>query len=326
MPEPGQGYDSYTSFIEEVTFGTDPGGARDFYLRHVRDTMKKNRNWQKFPGMAGPGIRKRFPGNKVVGGEVEPEFHYEGLGKLFYWALGTGSYTYSVDTPVASANTHEIKAASDQVLPSFSMEIQKGDTPSGKVTLYTGCMIDQLLLEWANQALVKLVMTIVAQEEAPNTTAVGSPSFASDHPVLWHNMGTITIAAVSAIAMKSGRLLINNNLQKDRFRMSKVTAQPLRADNREITGDCIAEFDGVEEYNAWEAETEGALAIALTSEDMVTGATPYSLALASSASQFSTVEHNVEGPGPIDLPLAWHLAGYNEELTATFVNAATDLS
>lgn len=322
MP-PGQGYDSWATMIAESAYGTDPGGARDIHVRVIRDTLKKTPNFQPFPGMAGPGIRQRFEGNTVVAGDLELEFHYASLGRLIYWACGASGYAFGADDPVADANTHTIKTGTNQVLQSFTLELARGDTPTGKCFTYPGAVIDQIALEWANQTMVKFTLSIIAKDELTNQTPAETYSPASDAPVLWHNLALATIAGVAAIPMKSGRFAIANNLQKGRFLMSKTISQPLRENNRIVDGSVVSEFEDDAEYAAWAAATSGALAIPITSEEMVTGSTPYALNISAADVQFATVESNVSGPGPLDLPLAFHVNGVNEEVTLTLINGDT---
>lgn len=321
-----QAYDGFCTFKKESTFGSDPGGTRDIHCRVVRDTLKKTKNFQVMPGMAGPGVRQRYAGNTVVAGDLELEFHYSALPQLMMWTCGPTGYTFTADGGGGTgAHQHLIKPSTDQMLDSFSLELARGNIPSGKVFLYTGCTINQLLLEWANQTVVKFVLSIIAQEETPNTTAVETFSPASDVPVFWHNVAAPTVAGVTGIPMKSGTFVINNNMQGDRFLMSKTISQPNRADYRTVTGTVVSEFDGVDEYTAWNAETESSLLLQATSEAVITGAINYSLSIiAASGVQFETVETALPGnPGPIDLPLAWHVNGAYDEVSITAINGDT---
>jgi hypothetical protein len=321
MTLPGEGYDSWVSFKEESTYGTDPGGARDFYLRLVTESMKKAMNPQQYPGMNGPGVRGHFTGNIIVNGEVAVEFHYEGAGKLLKWAFG--GYAYAVDTPEAGANQHTFSFDNDSTIDSFSMEISKGDIPSGDVHLYTGCIINSITLSWANQELVGLSINVIAQNETVDGAAVGSPTYADDHPVLWHFTGQLTVVGSGSQDMKDGSITIAHNMTEDRFLMGQTIAQPVRGSHRLVTGQATLEFADLTLYNKYVGGTKGSFALAFTSTELITGATYYSLTLAGTDSLLTAAEPVVNSPGPIDLPINFQLRSATAELSAVLVNTDT---
>ena len=322
----GQGYDSYVSFIKEDDSGVDPGTARDFYLRLISESMQTTFSPQPFPGMAGPGTRKYFLGNLVVNGDVAIEFHYAQCPELIMYALGVGGYTFSASTPEPGAETHIMTDSADQQLESFSMEISRGDTPTGKVFLFTGCVIDQLTLEWSNEALIGLSISVIAQAEAVDVAAELPVVYPDpDVPVLWHDAAAFTVLGSVATQVKDGSLTINNNMTADRFNMTNQLQNPLRAGNRSIEGALTMEFEDFTHYTKAIDGTRGTFDVTFTSDtDIGATSTPYSLRLQASATLSSGMSMSVSDPGPIDLPVTFFVEGTDTVTTITAVNEDTD--
>lgn len=314
MP-PGQGGDSWVSFAEEVTYGT-AAGTGEIYARLRSETMDANVSTKEYPGLGGT-VRKAYDGNMIVGGNIEPEIHFGGHGLLLKHAMG--GYSFAADTPVAGANTHTFTYS--PTLPTgLTVEDSKGDIPSDQVFLYEGGKIAQLNLQWDSEEWLRHIFTFIAQKETPATARSGAPSYPSDHPMLWHFLGTVTLVA-DTIDVKRGNFMIDNNLVR-RFLSSKLTKEPIRAGKAKYTGQVVGEFENLTHYNKYKAGTEGALGMTYTSDEMITGVTPYSLSIVVAASRLVGETPKVSGDGPMELPLKFWSLG-TSPVSITLVNADT---
>ncbi|MCH7548560.1 MAG: hypothetical protein IH969_03320 [Candidatus Krumholzibacteriota bacterium] len=315
MPPVAQGYNAWASFKEEVTFGTDAGGVREFYGRVISENLKLAKNYKKMPGMSGPGTLLFYEGNRIVQGDIEVEFHYGNISKLFKWIFT--DYAFAVDTPVPGANQHTFTMTSTGGTKTpFTIELHR-DQPTDKVFLVTGATITQAVLTWNNEDLIRLKLTIIGQEmisdQTPNKVPVLA-DFPTDRPVLWHHTAPWVVAA-ETLDIKGGSLTINDNMTQDRFLMAQTTRQPLRGDNRMITGQVTAEFDDIAAYrDKFEAGVRGNLAITLDSTPLfITGSTPFLLVASGANCLIQAADPSVSGPGPIDLPLEFVLEGATGE-------------
>lgn len=314
------GSESWVTFIEESVYGTDPSGARDVNAYMISDGMKLNPSNKHYPGMRGPGRSKMFQGYKRVAGPVSLEMYYEGaLPFLLKHAMGT------VNTTGAGPYVHEIQLASD--LPvGFSMEINKADIPTGKVFLYEGCKVDTLALEFGPEEMGILEVGILAQNRTTNVTATdAAPTFPPDEPVLYSHFGASISVAGLTLNIRRLAIQINNNLDKDRFFMSRDISEPLRKGFREITGSGIVDFTDVQIPDALAAATEGDMTAIITDG---TGILLFEGTVANNAKTIITDgEPVVNSEGVLELPFEFQFlsdAG-TEELEVTVTNNQTTI-
>lgn len=321
----GIGLNSNVGFSKETTYGTKP--ATGFkHCRLITDTLKPNPSPKFYPGMSGPGRRKKYLGFNRVAGDVVVEGAYE-FALTFLLKRAMGSCLTS-GNGTTTPYTHTMSMSKD--LDSFSVELSRGDIPAGKCFLFTGALIDQLTLDLANEEALKITASLLAQTQASNQTpsAVVMPG---DNIALYHHVAAgLTIAGTAiAVGVKNLSLTINNNLDADRFFMSKTMSQPKRKTWRDVTGQATTVFSEVALIDKFAAGTEGALTVSIVSDVPIPGVTPpafYSLALAAAGSFLSDGHPTVNGEGEIELPLAFQCVGSETaEFGAIVVNAETTI-
>lgn len=267
----GQGFDSWGSIVKESTYGTNPGSGQD-YFEIINDSLKATPELKPRKSLRGASVRETFLGVKKVGGDLGIEMLYEGFLEFLRGIMG--GYAFAADTPVAGANTHTFTLA--DALESYSIEINKADTPANKVFLYTGCIFNMLAFNFSTDEILEIVASLIAQEEAPNTTESGTPSFPTFNPVLWRHSGNLTLCGETSVPFDGGSFTIDNKQSADRFLMKNTLRQPKRTDVRMITGEIITEFENLNLYDKYVGHTNGTAQLAFTSDAFIVGSTPWS--------------------------------------------------
>jgi len=320
----GYGRDSWGSVVEETEYGVSPATGES-YFEIISEAVKMSCEPKVRKSLRGVSPRFTYLGHKVVGGPINLELLFEGLG--LFIKHGMGGYDFTADTPIAGANTHVFTLA-DTLPIGLSVELSKGNIPAGKVFLYQGCKVDTLDFKFTEEECIGMDVGLIAQTETPNTTASGTPSYPGDHPVLWHYASTLTLAGTAPLNFKSGNITLNNNLPKDRFLMSQQTHEPLRNVGRAVTGAFTIEFADLTLYDKWVAPTTGGLALVYTSDEMITGTTPYSVAFGITKLQLAGEPAVVPGEGTIEVTypfIGLHNNDTADALSITIVNGELTL-
>lgn len=320
----GYGRDSWASVLSEATYGTTPAGTES-YFRIIEATDGMDRAVKISPSLQGATPKNTFLGNKNVKKQIKAEMLYQGLNQFLRHALGT--YTYSVDTPVASANTHGFLTA-DSLLTGLSVEVCEANIPSGKVFMYTGCKVAAFEMAFETDEPVILTVDLIAQNETPNTTASGTPSYPAYHPVLWSHAGTLTLAGTASLEFTKGHIRVDNML-KERHLMHDSTREPMRDGMRKISGEFTIEFEDLTLYTKFITPTTGALALTYTSTEMVTGSTPYTMGIAMAKVQLEKPKIDITSTGIVEVTypfISLYNASAADQLTLTIVNGETTLA
>jgi len=275
MTCPGLGVNSWISIVKESSYGVNPGSPND-YLRIVSEQMKVDMGKKALPAITGIDPANFAAGNKVVAGDIEPLLLWESCGS--FMEGGLGAVDTDSDSPVADAHTHNFSY--EETLPSYSIEVSKGNIPAGKIFEYVGCKINQLRFDWNEADVLRLIASIMAKDESANQTASGAPSYASTALSINHFLldeSITTLVGSAGTKCKSGSMLVNNTLGNRFLQGSKLTAEPCRTGKRIISGHLVVEFEDLTAYDAFIDDTAGAFRVKWISESFITGTTPYSL-------------------------------------------------
>ena len=320
----GHGRDSWGSVVEEATYGSSPGTGES-YFEIISESLKQEIEVKSRRSLRGVSDRKTTLGNKVVGGDLVLDLNFEGMGLFLKHAMG--GYSFSADTPVAGANTH-IFTLLDALPMGLSVEVSKGDIPTGDVFLYQGCKVDTLDFDLTSDEIIQLTCGLIAQTETADGAASATPSYPTDLPVEWRYSGTLTLAGTAAIEFEEAKISLANNLRR-RFLMHDTTREPDRGtEKRKVTGEATVEFEDLTLYNKYIAGTPGTLALTYTSTSFVTGTTPYTIAFSMPNIQLTGLSPIVGGEGPITVAwpfLSMHDGTSTDALTITIVSGEATL-
>lgn len=255
----GHGMDSWASFTEESEWGTPPGGVADIYAYMIGDSMKINPSHKFYPGMrTGPGRAKKFLGYERCAGGLQLEGYYEGaLPLLLKHAMG------AVDTTGSDPYTHAFTLERDLPI-GLGIEIAKADIDTDEVFRYDGCLVNSLGITVAPESMMVIDVGLIAKTRTTGVTRSGPPAFPGDFPILFSDFTSLQVAGITDVVCKQFTLNINNNLDADRFFMSRALSRPERKTWREISGSFVVEFDTLDWADALKAGTEGAFTLITT--------------------------------------------------------------
>lgn len=316
----GSGYKSYASVIEETVYGTDPGTARDGYLRLVTEGLTCDEQVTDLPGLGTRDVRETYQGQRVAGGPLDVYPGYEGAW-LYLLKHALGGYGYTVDTPESGVNQH-VFSVSDDLPIGLSIEAMRGEIPPAKVFLYTGCKVDQMTLAWEGGGLLTCSTAIIAQDEAEDTTEQDDVTYASDLPIKYDHMGTIQIAG-DTIPISGGSIVIANALGR-RFLMGRLTQEPIPGGTRQITGQVTSELQDLTSYTKYKEHTLGAMDLLWEGADIGATSTPYTFRLQATVSRLTAATPNVSGFGVIEMPISFKIEAASQ-MTITVYNDETTL-
>lgn len=317
---PGKGFKGWMSLVEESVWATAPG-AGEVYARLLEDGMDYDPNWKPLPGLSA-SVRGKYLGHVKCGGTVVPAISFDGvLGWLAKAGMGASN-------SVAGTNfaTHTFSMI-DDLDKSLNMEICKGDTPSGKVFRYDGAMVDQLLFELEPESVLRVTPTLAAKDRDPNSTKSGTPTYPIEEVPLFHYFDQCDIAGNTDLSIKRASILIANNLDLERYFLSRYIKQPVRKDKRQVSGSVLMEFEDNAMVDDFIAGLEGSFLFKMESVNDIPSSSPatkYSIMFSGDASFISKAEPKITDAGAIELPVEFQLLGNGDEMEIELVNGDTD--
>lgn len=285
--------DSSIGLVVESTYGTPVTVTR--FPEFTDENLDWKKNIKQGQGLRVGGRVARSARRTVPsadgGGDISLELTSKGLGLLFQAMFGTG-----VSTNVSGATYQQNFTLGDTPPP---LTIQRG-TPEigGSVDAYTfsGCMVDSFVLNFPNDDICNLKVTIDAGQI---TTATGyaSPSYVTS-PSLFtfaggaiYN-GTLTAPTTTTLAtgstplanIRDGSLTVNHNLAKDRQNLGGGIAAGRKAQPtvglRAISGALTAEYANTTFRDAVLNDTPMALVLTFqTATSLSTGVETFQLVL-----------------------------------------------
>lgn len=246
--------DASIGLVNEVTYKTGVTVTR--FLEYVDESLDMRKQVKQGVGLR-VGSRVARSNRRVVpaadfGGDITFECVSKGMGLLWQACLGAGTSTL-----VSGTTFQQVFTFADNPT---SLTIQKGLVEAGlTVDAYTflGCMVSQFEIDFPQNDVVSLKASIDAGDMT-TATVYAAPSYAAEPVGLFQfaggtiSTGTLTAPTTIALAsaatpvadVRSGTVVVNNNLTVDRFnvggagRKSKPTVGL-----RQISGSLVIEYD-----------------------------------------------------------------------------------
>lgn len=304
------------------TFLTSPT-ARAAHMRIVRDEVEVDEGTFESDALGSRTTTNVFEGERSAGGTIEPEIGFEG-GLLFLLKHVLGGYDFTINSPVASANTHAF-TPKENLPAGLSVELGLGGViGDDKVTRCSGLMISKLQLILEQNKLLRCVIDPVMKDEDTNTTSGYTELEAFAPPALkpikfWH-YSSCSVAGSAVAGLRSCTLTIDNDLQR-RYNLKRTTEQPIPGNKRRVTFEGVMEFADLAHYNKYRLGTLGSFSLILASDVFVTGATPYTITIIGSNSRITAGRHKITDSGIITAPINCQLiAPTGSEISITIIN------
>lgn len=310
------GIESQFGYKAEATPGT--AVTVDRFQEYLAESLNLRINRIQRNGLAaGRAIRKpSLSGTQWVEGNVELEFAPQNTALIWKHALGTITGTTGSGTYTHTVVPH---SAWDQL--AMTMQIGKPDT-AGTVNphTYSGMQIVKasLMTDASQSTFAKWTLGVYGRNEV-TSTALASASY----PSLWQPFGphqaVLTIGGVE-INLKKFTLNIDRMAATMRHRSRSTTAtQPLQSKIggfANISGNLVADFDSLAQYNNYVGGTVTTLVYALTSSAVASATISMNV-------EFMGDTPNVQGPQLLDQNLTFRAVSTTSDanaLTVTIVN------
>lgn len=249
------GRNSFVKLGEEGTWGT--AVSRTVSNRIISTSLQRSqeRNQTTFLSTGAAAFSQGFfDGNEVAGGTLEVPIYYEGSGMLIKAAMG------SVNTTGSGPYFHGYAPATD--LPSLTIELQRG---SSEAEIFEGCIISSMTISVEAGSEMTASFEIMAQT-AQTRAGSASATFGDGRQVLHYEAGQLNFNSVN-YTLQSLELNLDNKIDRRDLLGSKLTAEPLITDIREVTLTVTLDLEDNNLYNAQIAGTQGTPDITFTNSD-----------------------------------------------------------
>jgi hypothetical protein len=288
------GFSAQLGLAEEVTWGTIVAPAR--HLEFLGESLKNEIARAESKGLrAGRRIllsSQWAPGKSRIAGGVDLEMLTTSQALLWKHMLG------AISTTGAGPYVHTA-IPGDLTGKGLTIQIGRPDsTGTVRPFTYSGCKVRGWELSAEAGEIATLSLDIVGAAET-TATALSTATYAATMAPLVMISGTLTIAGAQLDVMSltaSG----DNGLKDDRWRVrgSGVIKEPLENRQRAYTGQVLADFEDLTQYNRFTAGTEAALVITLSN-----GGT--SQVVITQNVRFDGDTPNVSGAEMLELPLSY---------------------
>ncbi len=306
----GLGAKAKMTLKEQSVWGTGVFvGARDAHMRVVRDETEVDEGTFTSDALGSRTETNVYEGERSAGGQVEPEIGFEG-GLLYLLKHVCGGYDFQVGVPVASANTH-VFSPKENLPAGLSIEMGMGGIiGDDKMARQIGVKISKLQLILEQNKLLRCVYEPVMQDEDTNTTLGHTEVEAFAPPALkpikfWH-YSSLSVAGTAVAGLRSGTFTIDNDLQR-RYNLKRTTEEPIPGRKRKVTFEGVMEFNDLAHYNKFRLGTLGAFSLVITSDVMVTGATPFGITIVGANSRLTAGRHKITDAGIVTAPIECQL-------------------
>ena len=309
----GSGLGSWIRVKKEAVAGTKPTGVGYYDLPFTSESLNKVGKRSSANNITANRARARtFLTGYDIGGTINGVITYENIDWLLLGACGLVT-TAAVTTPFTNIYTF---AAWSSTFPSFSIEVSKGDVPTGKCFQWVGAYVSGLTLNFNANGESTFSADIIAQDETSTATTGATPEatahiHASDVCLLPNEATAydIGVGAATAYCVRSAQIQIQAPYATDRPCLGAHTSKlPLPNGIPTVSGNFVIEFGDRVAYDAFVADTSqtGTLTYA---GPIFTGATPYGFTAHLNKLYYSSALGNIDGPGPILATIGWEAEG-----------------
>jgi hypothetical protein len=248
-----------------------------------------------------------------IGGTINGVITYENIDWLLLGAMG------SVATGAASSPFTNIYAPTvwSSTFPSFSIEVSKGDVPTGKVFQWVGAYVAGLTLNFSASGESTFSADIIAKDETSTAVTGATPeataaSVCTDIAILPNEVTTqdVGVGASAAYCIRSGQIQISTPYANDRPCLGAYAAKlPLPSGVGTVSGNFIVEFSDRLAYDAFVADTPQTTAQLSYTGPVFIATDHYVLNCFLNNIYYVKALGNIDGPGPVLAEIGFEAEG-----------------
>ena len=312
MTGPAVGAKGFIGFGPETTWGTAVTPTR--YIEFLSEGLKRNQS-----GVVSNGIQPyrgatAYKKTTIApGGDIAFEMCPEDVPTLIYNVLG-GVTTSSV----TGGYSHVIKPAID--LPTgMTFEIDRDVA----YFIYAGGKINTWSMSFSPNEIITGSVGVAAKTETGTMGASGNTATYSSAEPFTGVQAAITVNG-SAQGVMAADFSVSNDIYEGKYELGQNYRAALIEQKRSVTGKLNIEFDDLTLYDLFVAGTASTLTITLTSDQLITGSTYYSMTIAFPKVVYTGETPTMGGPGIIlvDCPFtALYTSAASPEIIVTVVNS-----
>lgn len=308
------GFGAFVGFGRQTVLGTTV--ARTVFGSFLSETIKREQPYVFPVTLRTPSAPRGIQVAPVLAkGGLSFMAAYVGLEVLLKDALGAVATT----TLASTAKQHDFSLATDLPSPGLSIEIERRNA----AFLYADCKVTKLSFKGDPKAEFQLMADIIGRAET--NPSVSTPTYPTVRPISSPQITTLTVDG-SAVTLDSFEFVIDNKLTSEAKLGIATGSEPLRTDQREVTGSFQLDFESVAASSIYDKFKSGATAALLwvAQGDVVAGADKFELRWSFPTIIFTGETPVVGGPGIIKQKVTFRAvasaAGGNDEMTARLVN------
>ncbi|TXH55733.1 MAG: hypothetical protein E6Q97_08215 [Desulfurellales bacterium] len=287
------GIGGQAGFAEEVTYGTYVAPTR--FLEFEKESIKVDIGKIRAAGIGG-GRFNRINYSKTyikgAAGSVEWILQNKGFALLLKHCLGA----VATAGPTASAYTHTLSPDANALKgKSLTFQIGRPDIDgTSRVFSFLGGKITAWELSAQLDAAARL-RTDFDFKTCDVGQSLAAAAYPSSPEILTFVDGALTVGgpAKSVSSIKIGQ---QNALKTDRRFLGNAKKEPLANGISTVTGEFVAEFESLADYNAAVAGTQAALVLTFTSVAEISAGVPFLVTVTIPAIEFLNAEPSIEGP------------------------------
>lgn len=303
----GSGLGSSVRIHKEGTAGTKSTGAGYIEVPFTSESMNQ--------------VGKRASANNItsnrsraatfftgfdIGGSINGAITYENLDPFLYAICG------SVATTGAGTDKTNIFTFANwsATYPSFSIEVSKGDVPTGKVHSFIGSYCTGLTLNFSASGESTFSANWISKDlTTPDDPEATTALVATDICILPTEC-TIDVGTGAAACVRSAQVTIDAPYANDRPCMGSWTAKmPLPNGIPTVSGNFVLEFADLDAYAAFDAGTAQSGGYIKYEGPIFTGAVTYKLECYINKFYYTQCLGVVDGPGVVLATYGWEAEG-----------------
>jgi hypothetical protein len=255
-----------------------------------------------------PSLRSIFQGPIYFRGPLVFRLNFEGLLKFFEGAFGTGAVT------VVETSARDITFKEASTLKSYTIEVSKGDLPTGKVERYFGSTMLGVKVSGKAEAgpgtMLRAEFDVHAKDMTTNFTKTAALSFPGIFPVLNWQAITVddgTADSAADVRVTEWEVELTNNMNVERlFTGSQTPDQPLRDNFLQVKWRITKKYKTIVLADAARAFTTGSPKLVFRNAAVGIGGSSFrEFELRSNQAQITDYESSVDGYGEVEQTVEW---------------------
>lgn len=307
---------------EESTYGTYVAPTR--FLEFTKESIKVDVGKIRALGI-GAGRFHTTTGVKTyikgAAGSVEWALQTKGFGLLLKHCFGGVS-----SANVSSAYTHTFTDDAAALLGKY-LTFQLG-RPAIDGTSHVFSFLGGKITAWELAAALDQVVTLRTDFDF-KTVDVGQSLAAASYPsspeLFTFVDGALTVGG-SAKSVSSFKLRGANALKTDRRFLGNAKKEPIANGIADRSGELVAEFESLADYNSAVAGTQAALVLTLTSASEISAGVPFLVTITIPAIEFLQAEPAIEGPDVLKATIPFMALKNASDPIVTLAYKTTDTS